>query len=33
LGESVLKPACVNRFQKLLDHEQTGSNPGGLRIR
>lgn len=27
LGESVLKPACVNRFQKLLDHGQAGSNP------
>src|SRR5260370_40310759 len=26
LGESVLKPACVNRFQNLLDHRQAGSN-------
>src|SRR5438132_6836664 len=24
LGRSVLKPPCVNRFQRLLDHEQTG---------
>jgi hypothetical protein len=27
LGESVLKPACVNRFQKLLDDGQARSNP------
>jgi hypothetical protein len=25
LGESVLKPACVNRFQKLLDHGLFGN--------
>jgi energy-coupling factor transporter ATP-binding protein EcfA2 len=27
LRESVQKPACVNRFQKLLDHGQAGSLP------